>query len=278
MRLIKDYFWSLQSFDTLLGVIIKILIMAYKDILEKNRTYVLERPVHNVTTFIYFDPASIIPDVFTQKFSDYLDEIRRMSNLVFIFNKKSEGIIDYRNVSTLYRACGYIVSDHDYLTQSLYYALSYFKILYERHTGYLVLADYEIEKIDLVKVKSIIYNGALQASIYEKERLSVDDLKEVFILPQKKKSFWSKFKCDIDLKYTSGMYSRYDTTIDNKGIFIRPMYIDELRKFLESPECPKYYLESFYTRFPTEFFASVGEYLSENVKILDLRIEKIDLK
>ena len=249
--------------------------MAYKDILEKNRTYVLERPVHNVTTFIYFDPATNISEMFTQNFSDKLDEVHKMSNLVFIFNKKAEGVVDYKNISTLYRACGYIVSDHDYITQSLYYALSYFRILYQRQLGFLLLNDWELKEIDLLKVKRIIYSTALQSSIYEKERLSVEDMKKIFLLPQEKRSFWRK---KVDLKYTSGMYSRYDTTIDNKGIFIRPTYIDELRKFLESPECPKYYLESFYTRFPTEFFASVGEYLSENVKILDLRIEKIDLR
>ena len=123
--------------------------MAYKDILEKNRTYVLERPVHNVTTFIYFDPATNIPEMFTQNFSDKLDEVCKMSNLVFIFNKKVEGIVDYKNISTLYRACGYIVSDHDYITQSLYYALSYFRILYQRQLGFLLLNDWELKEIDL---------------------------------------------------------------------------------------------------------------------------------
>lgn len=255
--------------------------MISEEILEKNRTFILERPVHNVTTFVYFDPNTKIQEIFNQEFSNRLDKIREISNLVFIFNNKAKGIINFENISTLYRACGYIVSDHDYLVQSLYYALLYFRTLYERHTGYLLLCDWEIKDIDLDKTRGIIYHGSLQSSIYKKERVPIEDLKEIFLIDlekSEKQSFWEKIRGKVDLKYTSGMYSRYDVTIENKGIFLRPNFVDEMKKFIESEECPKYYLESFYTRWPGEFFCSIGEYMPENVKILDLKIESIDLR
>lgn len=255
--------------------------MISEEILEKNKTFMLERPVHNITTFVYFDPGAVLENIFTQDFSDRLDRIREISNLVFIFNNKAKGIINFENISTLYRACGYIVSEHDFQVQSLYYALSYFRILYERHTGYLLLCDWEIKDIDLDKIRGIIYHGALQASIYKKERISIEDLKKIFLVDnteQNKQNFWKRLKGKVDLKYTSGMYSRYDVTMENKGIFLRPNFVDEMKKFIESEECPKYYLESFYTRWPGEFFCSIGEYMPENVKILDLKIESIDLR
>jgi hypothetical protein len=254
--------------------------MKYREILEQNRTFILERPVHTVTTFIYFEKCTNFENFFTQEFSDTLDRIRELTNLVFIFNKNQKGKINFKNLSTLYRACGYVVSDHDYPTQSVYYALSYFKILYERHTGYLIMSNFELNesKDYLDKYSSIIYNGALTSSIYKKERVSIGDLSKIFFTEDKKLSFWDRLKGKVELKYTSGMYSRFDTTLKTFCIYLRSDYVGEMRNFLESPECPKYFLESFYTRYPNEFIASIGEFLPGNIKILDLEIQNIDLR
>lgn len=255
--------------------------MKYREILEQNRTFILERPVHNVTTFVYITPCTNMEIVFDQKFSDILDRLREITNLVFIFNKSRENEFNFRNFATLYRAAGYIESNHDYTVQSVYYALSYFRVLYERHTGYLLINSCNLRKIDIEKIKSIVYNGALTASVFKKERMSLEYLKSLIFKNTEKLSFWDKIKGKIEQKYTYGMYSRYITTLENQCIYLRPTFVDKMKEFLESPECPKYFLESFYGKggCPEDFIPSIAEYLPEDrAKVLDLEIQKIDLR
>lgn len=255
--------------------------MKYREILEQNRTFILERPVHNVTTFIYITPCTNMEVVFDQKFSDTLDKLREITNLIFIFNKSRKGEFNFRNFATLYRASGYIESNHDHIVQSVYYALSYFRVLYERHTGYLLFDSTNLRKIDPEKIRSIVYNGALTASVFKKERMSLDYLKSlIFIKNTEKLSFWDRVKGKVEQKYTCGMYSRYITTLDNYCIYLRPAFVDQMREFLESSECPKYFLESFYnTGCPEDFIPSIAEYLpGDKAKVLDLEIQKIDLR
>lgn len=244
--------------------------------LEKNRTYILERPTHINTTFIYIDPYLDVNKFLDQIASNALDSLAKISNLVFIFNKPMQNDIDFECMSTLYRACGYIVSDHPYRTQSLYYALTYFRTLYERMVGFIVVDLYDIRKLDIEKIQSTLNNGQLTASIFKSKRVEVDKLKTIFINnPENKQSFWDRINGKLKLGQTSGMYSRFEITGKTSFIYLRQLFVDEMKQFLKEDYCPPFYLESFYTRDPGEFFASIAERLPEKVKVLDLAIEEL---
>ena len=248
-----------------------------ESILENNKTFILERPKHNNVTFIYFQSEKI-KDLFDQDTSNVLDKLSQASDLIFIFNKKMSSEVNFEKMSSLYRACGYIESDNNYLTQSLYYATSYFHVLYERCLGFLMISFEKLKNLDVERVCSIINNGNLFSSVFKTRRLSIEELKQIFIKPEKM-GFWeSKIKGKMKLEYSSGCYSRFSTSYENNCIFLRTKFVIEMRKFIESEECPFEYLESFYTREPSEFFASIKERLPENVKVLDLEIEKIELR
>jgi hypothetical protein len=248
-----------------------------ESILENNKTIILERPKHNNVTFIYFQNEKI-NNSFDQDTSDVLDKLSKESDLVFIFNEKMSGEVNFEKMSSLYAACGYIECDNNYLTQSLYYATSYFHVLYERCLGFLMIPFEKLKNLDVEKICRIVNNGNIVSSIFKTRRLNIEELKQIFIKPEKQ-SFWDSIvKGKIKLDYSSGCYSRFSTSHENNCIFLRTVFVIEMRKFIESEDCPFEYLESFYTREPSEFFASIRERLPENVKVLDLEIEKIDLK
>lgn len=245
--------------------------------LENNKTFILERPVHINTTFIYISPFLNIDIAFDQGVSDALDSLRKITNIVFIFNKKMQNTVDIKSLSTLYRANGYIVSENDYVMQSIFYALSYFRVLYEKMLGFLVIDDLGyLKRIDIEKIGSIINSGQINSSIFNVKRMELDELKKIFINPPKQ-SFLDRIKGKVNLKYTSGMYSRFDMTDETVCYYLRQVFIDEIKQFLKEDFCPPYYLESFYTRYPTEFFASIAERLPDKVKVLNIEIEKINL-
>lgn len=249
-----------------------------ENILENNKTIILDRPKHNNVTFIYFESEKV-DNSFDQKASDVLDKLSQSSDLVFIFNENMSRDINFDSMASLYMACGYVVSDNSYITQSLYYAASYFHVLYDRTYGFLMIPFEKLKTLEVDKVCNVINNGSIMSSVFKTRRLSVDELKQIFIKPNKQ-GFWeSLVKRKMKLDYSSGAYSRFDTSFENNCIFLRRRFIIEMRKFIEHDElCPLEYLESFYTRKPTEFFASIKERLPENVKVLDLEIEKIELK
>lgn len=251
--------------------------MINKEIIENNTTFILRRPEHINTVFIYFGSYDVnYLKNLTPECSEILDKIEKTANLVFIFDKKLKEVIKLDHFSSLYRACGYIVSDHSYPTQSIWYALTYFRLLYERMAGFVVIMQENLSSVNPEKLEKILLDGSLvNTNIFKRDRLSLDKMREIYLVPEKR-TFWEKItKGKIELSYSSGINSRFTTT-DNI-IILRPLFIDESKKFIESERddlLSFLYLESFYTRYPGEFFSSIVEYLpKDKIRFLDIKLE-----
>ena len=156
-------------------------IMINEKIIENNTTFILRRPEHINTVFIYFGISDVnYLENLTPECSEILDKIEKFANLVFIFDKRLKEKIKPDHFSTLYRACGYIISDHSYPTQSIWYALTYFRLLYERIKGFAVVMHENLSSVYPDKLEKILLVGTLvSTNIFKRDRLSLEEMKKI---------------------------------------------------------------------------------------------------
>lgn len=203
-----------------------------------------EKEKGNITLTVVYNPK-----ISCEKESWVLKELRKVTDLFFIFPKAEGKTRNLRKFSNLYGATYYGVQEKETEEELIWTALEYGQVLGRGYLGYYVV-DGTLGRLgeEHIRVLNNLAAGFIETSVWTSLELSWEDLKEIYeyqgrsFLEKVWRVLWEGVTKDIQ-----GMYSSH-TSID-PIIFLRDSTIEKIGAyFKENPVYKESFKESsFYT-------------------------------
>ena len=183
--------------------------------MNRNAIYVEEQPKHSIASIVVVNDPLISETVHKN-----LDMLTKTTDLIFIFNENYKGDIIIPKLVRLYTGCSYICGDKGTtLSQTLMDVFDYCNEVFNKHHAFLIT---DTTKLDVTKVDDDFLDlvnrvtlSEITKPIFEKTRLTTDELREIYISPKKS---WFRGNEDINIRSFSThrstspiMYIRKDT-------------------------------------------------------------------
>lgn len=101
--------------------------------------YVVKQPCKTIISFVRVTKEE---EPLEKEVYDFLAKLSEKTDIIFIFNKESQKVVDCKKFTSLYSGCGYVVEDNiiDTIIRSFQYATNIFNV----HLTYLLLDDLQV--------------------------------------------------------------------------------------------------------------------------------------
>lgn len=225
--------------------------------LRKNKMFILEKSKHITSMILWFPELEYTID--DENISKSLDQLREKFDLFFVFPQELNGVLDLEKFSNLHMATGYVISEDNDPSQSMWWTMKYLREFRKnQYLGYYLgstdCINLEINKI--TDLEGISNSTKLNIGIMEYSRESYSNIYNLSRRPEKKDLIFKWKYLGTDPR---GMYSTH--TCNSDFIYLRPFIIDRIDEFMkgdaEYTVTPGHlFLDSFSGQWVGDFIAS----------------------